>query len=330
MRLMLETTKILLLFLKMNNYNSQPLDATLDYDRTNDRFVRFRIPAPFSVCYKVTQRCNLRCPYCIASSCPEGEYGLPTDKALKLIEILARSGVRRLDITGGEPFLRDDIMDILESAVIHGLETVVTTNGYFVTEGIATELHRLGVFTQISIDGDREIMDKVRGNGAYSAAVSAAEILVKSSVGVRINCVLHKLSHLPTEATMTKIVELARHLGVPSIYFIVVCGQGRAGLRADKICFNMDQEAVVRSQILAYRKLHPDIKIKMLDFRQYARACVLVDTMGEFISQGWSDDDCIYTGNVLEDSIQSMWESDGSFDHALHLLQYIRHPLLYQ
>jgi MoaA/NifB/PqqE/SkfB family radical SAM enzyme len=313
----------------MAKISYKDLGASLQYDEDTDRFVGFTIPSPLSVCYKINKKCNLRCGYCIATSSPDASDGLPTDKAKALIQKIAESGIKRLDITGGEPFLRSDIMDIINFSVSQGLETVVTTNGYYITDEISQKLANLEVFTQVSIDGPQPVMDRVRGKGAYEAAISALKKLNDAGVQTRINCVLQKRYADELDEIMPSMVKLAEELNTGSLYFIIVCAQGRASGGRDKFCFSPSEESEIRKKIQSIRETS-SIKVKMLDFRQYQRACVLVDTFGEFIAQGWSDEDCVNTGNVFERDIKDMWVHSGAFDHAVHLLQYLRHPALYQ
>src|SRR2546427_1305416 len=97
----------------------------------------------------VTDRCNLRCQYCM----PEGEIAwFPKDRILTFEEIervarlLASLGVAEIRLTGGEPLLRRDLpilADLLSR--IEAIEDLaVTTNGLLL-EGLAAPLLRAGV-----------------------------------------------------------------------------------------------------------------------------------------------------------------------------------------
>ena len=306
------------------------LSSQLSYDKRTDRFTDFVLPAPLSLCYKVTKKCNLRCHYCIASSCPEADYGLNTTDAKRIIKKVSDNGVRRIDFTGGEPFIRNDMMELLEYSASLGLETVVTTNGFYVTEDIANRLKNINCLVQVSIDGNKDRTNKIRGKGAYEAAFQAASLLTNINVPVRINCVLQKRFKSEIESIMLETISFAKEVNASNVYFILVCAQGRASKSRKKVCFTKIEEPAVRSLIQKYRESETNLKVKMLDFRQYTKACVLVDTYGEFISQGWSDEECTMTGNVLTDSMEDLWINSGAFDHAIHLLQYIRHPVLYK
>lgn len=99
----------------------------------------------------VTSRCNLRCVYCMRE-----EHGLKTVLAEELryqeicgiLDFLAASGVRKVRFTGGEPLLRDDIVDLVRYAkAVDGIETVVlTTNGVLLDR-------RLDKLVEAGLDG---------------------------------------------------------------------------------------------------------------------------------------------------------------------------------
>ena len=80
----------------------------------------------------VTGRCNLRCVYCRPEKGAEGgEDQLSAGQILKVASALAALGIRRLRITGGEPLLRGDLVDVLRALNrLRGLEKIsLTTNG---------------------------------------------------------------------------------------------------------------------------------------------------------------------------------------------------------
>ena len=97
----------------------------------------------------VTDRCNLRCFYCM----PESgiKYVKRTDllsfeELERLVRVFSKEGIRKVRITGGEPLVRKGIMDFLEKlSQIAGLEEInVTTNGTFTLDKIK-DLKALGI-----------------------------------------------------------------------------------------------------------------------------------------------------------------------------------------
>jgi len=94
-----------------------------------DRFGRLIDYARVSV----TDRCNLRCVYCRPEK-QEKAGGTPTfEQLMRVCTALATLGIRKIRITGGEPLVRNDIVDILRAVnKLKGIENVsLTTNGVF-------------------------------------------------------------------------------------------------------------------------------------------------------------------------------------------------------
>lgn len=96
----------------------------------------------------VTDRCNLRCTYCM----PEHQHFLPQpeilqfEEMLRLVRIVSTLGINKVRITGGEPFVRHGIMQFLRDLVtVEGInEVTITTNGV-ITEQYLPELFQLGI-----------------------------------------------------------------------------------------------------------------------------------------------------------------------------------------
>jgi cyclic pyranopterin phosphate synthase len=76
----------------------------------------------------VTQRCNLRCIYCHAEGERSPETEIPLSDIREILRIAASLGIRSVKFTGGEPLVREDILEIVR-AVPRGLESSMTTNG---------------------------------------------------------------------------------------------------------------------------------------------------------------------------------------------------------
>ncbi len=106
----------------------------------------------------VTYRCNARCNMCNrykAPSRPEDEIGIETIKKLPRMYFT--------NITGGEPFIREDLKDIVRELYKKSDRIVISTNGFF-TERIidlAKEFPQVGI--RISIEGLENTNNEIRG-----------------------------------------------------------------------------------------------------------------------------------------------------------------------
>ena len=145
-----------------------------------DRFIRF-IPRmkrgetfPFSCNIAVTNRCNFSCWHCSNWGREESE-DFPLDRLISTIRQLQDMGNCFIGLTGGEPTLRDDLEDIVESIGTRS-HTILFTNGEKLGLERARELKKRGLFSaSVSLDHYKpEIHDKLRGyEGAFDIAVKA-------------------------------------------------------------------------------------------------------------------------------------------------------------
>ncbi len=144
----------------------------------------------------VTDRCNLRCFYCMPA---EGiDYVdraelLSYEEMLRIARILAPVGVSKIRITGGEPFVRKDLISLLERLLnIEGMEKLsVTTNG-ILTRPFLPDLRRLGVENiNLSLDTfDPERYRMITRRDEFPSIKKTFLELVKMDFKVKINCVV--------------------------------------------------------------------------------------------------------------------------------------------
>lgn len=141
------------------------------------KFLGKRIP--LAVRWQLTNRCPSRCLYCNLWQVPSSE--LTTKQVLSILDELGAMGTKRISFSGGEPTLRDDLGKIIDYAFGKGISVSINTNGVRVPERIR-ELKKLDLI-KISIDGSREVNNKVRGHEkAYNWAILAAEAAKKEGI----------------------------------------------------------------------------------------------------------------------------------------------------
>ncbi|HUT78824.1 MAG TPA: radical SAM protein, partial [Polyangia bacterium] len=128
---------------------------------------------PLVVTWPITDRCNFSCRTCKRWRRESAELG--TAEALSVIEQLARLGTQRISISGGEPLLRDDLGELLGHARRRGVAVVVTTNGSLVSERLPALAG--AELVKLSLDGDREVHDHLRGAGSFDLVLEAARAL---------------------------------------------------------------------------------------------------------------------------------------------------------
>ncbi|MFW5733309.1 MAG: radical SAM/SPASM domain-containing protein [Planctomycetota bacterium] len=140
---------------------------------------------PMWCAWQVTYRCNFRCRFCGYWHDPMGLQPEPDVSQYALgARKLAGFGTMMISLAGGEPFLRQDLGEIVHEIGRYHFP-FATTNGWFVTENVAREIMQAGAWgVSVSIDyADRETHDAARGmDGAWEQAWRAVELLSEARV----------------------------------------------------------------------------------------------------------------------------------------------------
>ncbi|MBE7692178.1 GTP 3',8-cyclase MoaA [Tenacibaculum finnmarkense] len=145
----------------------------------------------------VTDRCNLRCQYCMPAHgidiVPRKEL-LTYKEMYRLIRVLTELGVNKVRLTGGEPFARKDFMSFLEMLSYNDLldEINITTNGALISEHIET-LEKLDKVKNINLSLDSLNTDKfakITRRDVFPEVYKTFELLEKSSLNLKLNVVI--------------------------------------------------------------------------------------------------------------------------------------------
>ncbi len=144
--------------------------------------------------FHITGNCNLRCKHCYRT---EGDAEpLTTDDIKNVIDqfIDLRNAYNKehnikkrghINLTGGEPFFRKDIKEIINYIYSHKNQLTygVLTNGSFIDDELIDLLKQTCVsFVQLSIDGNRETHDQLRAEGDYDRVFCIAQKLTDSGI----------------------------------------------------------------------------------------------------------------------------------------------------
>jgi cyclic pyranopterin phosphate synthase len=129
----------------------------------------------------VTDRCNLRCKYCVpqdAAAMPERLKLLSFDELTRIVRVSASLGIRKIRVTGGEPLVRPGIVPFLERInVIPGIgEVVLTTNGILLSQ-MAADLRQAGV-KRLNISLDSLLpsrFEAITGGGSLKRVLAGIE-----------------------------------------------------------------------------------------------------------------------------------------------------------
>lgn len=183
-------------------------------------------PDSLLVQWHLTDRCNLRCRHCYGdatvSDLKSSELTSILTQIRTLITVLRRrKGGRRfpahINVTGGEPFLRDDFFPLLESfhALRDEFSFAILSNGSLINPPVAGELQRLRPgFVQLSLDGEEKTHDAIRGTGDFARVLQGVTTLSRAKIPVLLSFTAQRSNYQEFGA----VAELGRHLGVKRVW----------------------------------------------------------------------------------------------------------------
>lgn len=174
----------------------------------------------------ITDSCNFRCAYCLPNgNCidPSLERPLALREITHLAMAFAELGVEKIRITGGEPTLRRDVVDIIQTlSQIEGIQEVaLSTNGYRLAR-LAPQLKKAGCrAVNVSLDSlNPDKFKAVTAQNSHADVMASLEASLAEGLRVKVNAVLMKdindqelpafLDYVKTRPIAVRFIELMR------------------------------------------------------------------------------------------------------------------------
>ncbi len=214
--------------------------------------------SPRSVDVEITAGCNLRCRYCSFFDKPEVEYrDLDTAEWLRFFDELGRNAVMDVCVSGGEPFSRKDLRQLLDGIVHNRMRFSLLSNGALIDDAIAGYIAGTGRcdLIQISIDGPRaEIHDRSRGRGAFGGAVRGIRILQEQGVPVTVRVTIqrHNVHELASTARF-----LLEELKLPAFSTNAAGYLGSGRRHTDELSLSVAERQLAMETLLALQETYP-------------------------------------------------------------------------
>lgn len=188
------------------------------------------------VAWEITRRCNLFCAHCRGSSGDKAyENELTTKECYRLIDQIARVAKPILILTGGEPLMRPDVLQIARYGTSKGLRVVMGTNGTLITKELAAELKKIPIArVAVSLDFPvAELQDRIRCKpGAYREALDGIANARKAGIEIQINSTITRLNvHY-----LADLLDLSLDIGARAFhpFMLVPTGRGK-GLQGQEL-----------------------------------------------------------------------------------------------
>jgi mycofactocin biosynthetic radical S-adenosylmethionine protein MftC len=290
------------------------------------QLARKGLRAPVNVTWEMTFKCNLKCVHCLSDSGIPNKEEFGRDDCFRLIDQLTDLKVFQVNIGGGEPFIRDDFMDILSYAHQKGLVTCVSTNGTFIDTDIARRLAKLKMlYLQVSLDGvNAEVNDQIRGKGTYKRILEAISCLASNKVPFSINTVLTRLNY----PQLDPLRDLAKEYGAElRVSRFRPSGRGkynRDALTPDKDQLEafaewLGQHDLVRTGDSFFCLTSEKRRRNGLDMCGAAKMTCCISPTGDVYPCAFLQEEPFKVGNVSSMSFKQMWDNSIVFNQLRNL-----------
>jgi AdoMet-dependent heme synthase len=152
----------------------------------------------FIVPWRCTFACDSKCAHCTSAGKQAFPDELDTEAAKRLVDQIHDFGATFFGITGGEPFLREGLFEIISYARKIGLNVSIITDGHLLDDKAFEGIVKNKVRVSISIDGAEKVNDQIRGKGAYKSAVSALKKLAGTGL---VDCLVYTFANISKSVT---------------------------------------------------------------------------------------------------------------------------------
>jgi pyrroloquinoline quinone biosynthesis protein E len=281
---------------------------------------------PFLLLAELTYQCPLHCPYCSNPSVYPNGTELSTAEWLRVMGEAAKLGVFHVGFSGGEPLLRDDLVELVSGARAAGLYTNLITSGLGLKAARAEKLRAAGLDSaQLSFQADVATLgDSIARTRAHAHKLEAARAILEAGLPLSVNVVLHRanIDRLP------QIIEFALGLGASRIELANVQYYGWAYANRGKLLPTREQvQRAVEAAQRAKKELDGRMEIFYVlpDYYQdrpkpcmdgWGRRYLTVNPTGQVLPcPTASGIPGMRFDNVREKSLAWIWNESESFNH---------------
>jgi radical SAM protein with 4Fe4S-binding SPASM domain len=218
-------------------------------------------PKVYSVAIEVTAHCQQKCSYCYNAWREDNGAGMEAGSAKKLHarvdKLLSSVEVDHVTITGGEPFARRDLFELLDLVKAKGVGIQIISNGGLIDDTLATRLAPYGVsYVQVTLDGptaelhDAHVGGSKDGESHFEKTLKGIAALRRAGVPV-VGCTVVTRKNA---ARVAEILTLFQSLGVRHIALSRFSPAGYAARHAAELLPSRDDLLVAFRQAIPFMK----------------------------------------------------------------------------
>ena len=165
--------------------------------------------------WRCTFACDSSCAHCASAAKPPFPDEVDTAGAMRIVDQIYDFGASFLGLSGGEPFLRKDLFQIVSYAKKIGLNVSIITDGHLLDRAAFEGIVKNEVGVSVSIDGAETTNDAIRGKGSYAKSVAAIEKLSKAKL---LNCLVYTFANFGDGKTNVNVEDFTHVLDLAQQY----------------------------------------------------------------------------------------------------------------
>lgn len=276
------------------------------------------LSSPLVINWALTNKCTFRCGHCYSRTDTSEE--LDSETLLGAIARAAKAGVLSLNFGGGEPLLREDLLEVAKFSSGKGLKVSMNTNGFLVKREVALSLKEAG-FSKVGVSIDSHlpsVHDGFRGvRGSHERAVRALRHLNEAGIETSISTVICRINHAEPEA----LVQFAIEHGARQLNFHNFKCTGLGYSNKDKLDLSAAEWEEFYRRVLPASKSTDGLSISLedpvlalLDENRGKDSLVKGSVCGKISLNIKSNGDItpcgfipITIGNILKDDLRQVW-----------------------
>lgn len=200
---------------------------------------------------QICEPCNEKCAHCFVSATKRGDYMPLEDIRTRLLPQLAAARVNRVTLTGGEPFMHADLLQIVADFRQAGMGVGVCTNATMVTDEQITALAALGAHMNVSLDGFSAVSHgKFRGRPeGFDETVETVKRFGKAGILQGLLCTPNNLAE---DEEYRQLCEFARDQGAKYVLMNPLGEMGRGANSSRKLRRPDDHMRHIRDMTLPF------------------------------------------------------------------------------
>lgn len=296
------------------------------YDRNFDEFevalceetLSTTVDRPISAGCLVTARCNLKCPHCYGNDEDLPQQELDPLGWEAVFRTLRRWGLMRVDLSGGEPTVRSDLVAIVRAAAGCGLNVVVSTNGILLGDSGPVgfpDNTRFHVSIDSGFDAIHEARRAKRSLKPSTGSLVQTLRFIRRTVEMGYHARILTAIGVDNQYGLFELAEAIAPTGVSewNISRVLHAGRARLGQR-DRW---KASDAAVLEQIRLIRRCFPWMRVRYSNRIDQDGYFLLVLPDGSLATQYTDSRDKVVLGNVLEMSLEDLRQNP-NFDLRRH------------